>query len=463
MNKTLLLFIVDFLFLNLIALTRWENAEPVRPRQPPVPQVAANAATKDQDLVETMRESLADEQAARDQLAQKLAEADTALSAREQSLAAVQSERARLAAALTDTESTAANLGRQLSTAAEEASMTKDQLAQLQRDLEEKTAEAERQKQALAALAKQQAEAGKQIEGLTMAVVVAEADKQNLKKEADQLRTQVQAERAERAKVEQSTTQLAQGVGQLAQKSGELTKEIRENRPVNANVLFDDFARNRVEATFTASRQGLFGPSQRDRRLSTVFTTDGRRIYALMHVEDTIFSFEVPGEDWTQLGVAFDRPLGDYHTAASSVEFLALDPRVVVVPVTADQAAALGAKVYPIAKDPFKFPEAVLISATGKGYGSVGFKLDPEKPGYVKVDNRLFKRIFGDFAPSRGDLVFSQTGELLGIMVNSDYCALIGNFTPATVIETGDAAPQKTGRLIDGLSAQVRGLPFDLQ
>jgi hypothetical protein len=132
--------------------------------------------------------------------------------------------------------------------------------------------------------------------------------------------------------------------------------------------------------------------------------------------------------------------------------------------VTADQAASLGAKVYPIARDPFKFPEAVLISAGDKGYGTVGFKLDSDHPGYVQVDNRLFKRIFGDFAPSRGDLVFSQTGELLGIMVNSDYCALIGNFSAAAVIDTGkDTAAQKTGRQIDALAARVRAMPLSLQ
>jgi len=147
-----------------------------------------------------------------------------------------------------------------------------------------------------------------------------------------------------------------------------------------------------------------------------------------------------------------------------AIDFLALDPRVVVVPVAADQVAALGAKVYKIAGDPFKFPEAVLISADGKGYGTVGFKLDPDHPGYVQVDNRLFKRIFGDFAPSRGDLVFSQTGELLGIMVNSDYCALLGNFTAAAEITTGDdISALQTGRTIDALSARIRAMPLALQ
>ena len=38
MNRTLLLILCDFLLLNLLALTRWEKAEPSRPAQPPVPQ-----------------------------------------------------------------------------------------------------------------------------------------------------------------------------------------------------------------------------------------------------------------------------------------------------------------------------------------------------------------------------------------------------------------------------------------
>ena len=43
MNKTLLLILCDFLLLNLLALTRWEKAEPARAKQPPVPELAASA------------------------------------------------------------------------------------------------------------------------------------------------------------------------------------------------------------------------------------------------------------------------------------------------------------------------------------------------------------------------------------------------------------------------------------
>src|SRR5438045_9400735 len=96
MNKTLLLIICDFLLLNLLALRRWEKAEPPRPKQPPVPELAANAVTKDQDLVETMRQSLADEKSARDELAQKLSSAETTLATREQSLTQIQTERTKI-------------------------------------------------------------------------------------------------------------------------------------------------------------------------------------------------------------------------------------------------------------------------------------------------------------------------------------------------------------------------------
>ncbi len=465
MNKTLLLIIVDFLFLNLIALTRWENSEPVRPSRPPVAQVAANApaASRDQDLVATMHEALVDEQTTRDELARKLSAADAAIASREQSLSAAQAEREKLASKLGEAQAAAAQLGEQVATARQEQTLTKDEIAQLERELDEKNTEAERQKQAYAALERQEANARKEIEGLTMAVVVDENEKQHLQQQAAQLQTQVQVERTERLKVQATTAQLVQGVGQLAQNSGELTKEIRDNRPININVLFSDFLANRVQTTFSTTRRGFFGPVDKSKEASVIFTTDGNRVYALLHVDDTTFSFGPDAYDWAKIGIRFDKP-PFYHTEGSQLEFLGVDPRVVVLPVEASQVAALGVKVYPLALNPFRFADAVLISGGGKGYGEVGFKLDADRPGYVRVDNRFFKRLFGDFAPSSGDLVFSHSGELLGIMVNSDYCALLKDFSPARTIRTGtDTASEQTGRILDALGERIKSMPDDLQ
>lgn len=470
MNKTLLLILCDFLLLNLLALTRWEKAEPPRPKQPPVPELAANAVTKDQDLVEMMRQSLADEKGVRDELAQKLAATDATLASREQSLTQVRAERAKLAeernavaTTLTETQRAANELSQKYSAATQEAAMTKEQLAQLQRELAERQAEADRLKQARATLEKQQVESQKQIQTLTMAVVVGEQEKKTLRETAEALKGQVEAERSERVKVQETATQLAQGVGQLAEKSGELTKEIRENRPINANVLFSDFAANRVTASFAATRRGFLGPSNRTKEASTVLITDGRQIYALLHVADTVFSFGENGIDWESVHVQLSKG-GGARNSVAELHFLTQDPRIVVLPIDPSQATSLGAKIYPLAADPFKFPEAVLIDAGGRGYGEVGFKLDPSEPNFVRVDNRLFKRLFGDFSPSRGDLVFSKTGELLGIMVNSDYCAVLKNITPAKTIRTGnDVRSQSTGAIFEDMIARIRSMPIKLQ
>ena len=132
MNKTLLLIICDFLLLNLLALTRWEKAEPAPVNRPPVPEMGANVATKDDDLVAAMQTVLVDERGAREALAEKLTATESTLAAREQSLTQLQAERTQLATTLTGTQREAADLSRRVAAATQDATMTKEQLARLQ-------------------------------------------------------------------------------------------------------------------------------------------------------------------------------------------------------------------------------------------------------------------------------------------------------------------------------------------
>ncbi|HEX3729375.1 MAG TPA: hypothetical protein VHV47_06195 [Opitutaceae bacterium] len=465
MNRTLLLIIVDFLFLNLIALTRWDRTEPTRVTQPPVTEVGANSTVRNDDLADAMKQSLTDEQAQRETLEQKLAYANSTLAQREQNVSSLQAQQGKLAGNLAQVQRSAAELQQRVNSSTEEASLTRDQLSELRRELEEKNAEAERQRQALAGLQAQQSEQTKKMQGLVMALAVGETEKQDLQRQTQQLQTQVQSERAERAQVEQQSTQLAQGVGQLAQKSGELTQEIRDNRPVNPNTLFDQFMANQVDTTFSASHRG-FGLFDRNptKSMPTVFVTDGKQVYALAHVADTPFSFTDTGTSWENVGVAFNRESTGYHGSAGEVDFLAADPRAIVIPVDSAQVSGMGVKVYGLATDPFKFPEAVLVSARGKGYGALGFKLDPAHPGYVRVDNHLFRKLFGDFSPSRGDLVFSQSGDLLGIMVNSNYCLILKDFTAGEIIHAGPGAGSPpTTTVLASVGARMLAQPLDLQ
>ena len=119
MNKTLLLIIIDFLFLNLIALTRWEKAEPIHPRQAPVPEVAGNTP-RDQDLVELMRLSLEDEHSTREQFAAQLQASQAELQAREQNLSQLQSAKNQLESSLAVTQQNVRELNQRVAAASQD-------------------------------------------------------------------------------------------------------------------------------------------------------------------------------------------------------------------------------------------------------------------------------------------------------------------------------------------------------
>ncbi len=467
MNRTLLLILCDFLLLTLLALTDWEQAEPPKEAPPPA-SAAADAAegkrTAAQDMVDVMKLSLEDEQKEREALSgeldatqEELAARERALAEREANLARVEQQRQELASSLDESKKSAAQLASQIEAARQDASVSAERMAQLQRDLEAREAEARRRAGEVIQLERAQAAAQQRIQNLDVAVKVAEQEKTLLRQTADAYREQVNVEREERQKVQETATQLAQGVGDLAASSQEITKEIRENRPINANTLFSEFLANRVPAVFHIERPGLFGQIDRDTTAATVLVTDGAATYALMHVDDTPFNLREPAADWQRVDVALSKD--GHRSAAERIDFLSVDPRVVAVPVSAFQVSALGVKVYQTALDPFKFPEAVLISNGGKGYGEVPFKLDPGNPSYVRMDNRLVRRLFGDFSPSRGDLVLSKTGELLGVMVSSEVCALVNNFLAARTLPTGDTSKVKTSTVLTDLSARVSRLP----
>jgi hypothetical protein len=80
------------------------------------------------------------------------------------------------------------------------------------------------------------------------------------------------------------------------------------------------------------------------------------------------------------------------------------------------------------------------------------------------MDNRLMRRVLGEFSPSRGDLVLGKSGELLGIMVNSDYCVVLDSFALSQVIALGAIAPdQPTGPKLEDLNRRWRSLPERLR
>ena len=462
MNKTLLLIMCDFMLLNLLALTRWEKAEPSHTQlETAAPRAAANAPAINADMVELMRVSLEDEKASREQLASQLSSTQGTLTEREKNLAALQQQKGQLEGALTATQNSARELEKRYSAASQDAFLSKEQLARLQRELEERRGEAERQQAELARMERQNAEARQRIENLNRKVGEVEQENLLVKQNLTETKQQVEVERLERAKVQEQTTQLAQGVGQLAEKSGELSQEIRENRPINPNVIFSEFLANRVQTTISARRPGLFSPTVKDKDSQTILVSDGSRVYALVHLSDTPFTMTEIPTDYDQVSGRLTR--GSFNAPIAELQFLRLDPRVIVAPIDASLASLVGAKIYQLAKEPFKFPDAVLVRADDGRYGDTPFRIDASNSSYVKLDNRIVTRLFGEIAPKRGDLVFSKTGDLIGIMVNSDFCAVLGNFAAAFTLKTGDDPEPKTSVILGDVYTRWTRLPMKLR
>jgi hypothetical protein len=146
------------------------------------------------------------------------------------------------------------------------------------------------------------------------------------------------------------------------------------------------------------------------------------------------------------------------------VIFHQVDPRVVLIPVSAPQARELGCKVYRIAADPFSFQEAVLVGAREGYYGECRFQIDVSTPEYLRMDHNVIKGLFGKFNPSHGDLVFNKSGELLGVMANGSYCVRLTKFTPSASLRFGeDVRAEKTGQLLSQCYSRVEQMPFKLQ
>ena len=519
MNRSVLIVIVDFLLISLLVFANLDNPNLPAAEEAPRKTALPSPTSRQQDVMDVLKISLDKERSSREQLDEQLRETQAKLQTREQVLgdreklmreaeqmlrqkaaeaARLASERAAMERQVKANQESVAELQSRLTNTLTEASASRQHLEAVRNDLlareqeeailKRKLAElesnreaAEAEKQRLAnqleeaetekrLVARQLEEAETEKSRVATQLKVAETEKLMVRQQLDSVQDEVQVERQEKAKLQEHAvkmqehaTKLAEGVTALAEKSGELTEEIREHRPLAPNTIFSDFVTNRVQADFRAVRSGVFGREiNREKEAKTVLVRQGNQVYAIYHVNDTPLTFSFPGVDWDWLIANLRR--GQTSARLEKISFLAMDPRVVLAPISEAKARELGSKIYSMPTDPFKFQEAILVGASEGYYGECTFQLDSENPQYVRMQRERFSRLSGKFAPSSGDLVFTKGGELLGLMVNKEYCLLLTQFSPAYHLQTGiGIGEQKTGQLLSQLFGQVARMPAKLQ
>ena len=450
MNRSILIVICDFLLLSLLTFST-DLSKMAGENEGAQPGVKVDVAPKPsdtggKDLAAVMKLALTEEKKNREQLQAELAKVREA----------AQKQQADLQQQFAAAQANIQILDQKLQSNSAEALMSKEKLAAMEAEVKKESDLAAALQQQLAQLAKNNQIAQDEKQKLTGQLQLAQVEKRAATERAALMLQQVQAERAEKA-------QLAEGFKALATNSGALTREIRENRALAPNTIFSEFVSNRVQTRFLASRSGIFGmDASKSKTAETVLVTDGTNIFALCHVQDTPLTLWDPGTDWTGLSGTLDHNTA--QVPIHSLSFHIQDPRVVFIPVTQAEARQLGCKIYPISSDPYKFQDAVLVGAQEGYYGQCSFQMDLNTPQYVKLDRNLLKGLFGKFNPSRGDLVFSRTGELLGIMANSTYCLMLHDFMATATFQFGpDVRAQHTGNTLSRLYSYVFNLPIRLK
>ncbi|HTY86746.1 MAG TPA: hypothetical protein VMB80_04715 [Candidatus Acidoferrum sp.] len=446
MNRSILIVICDFLLLSLLTFSA--DLSKMIGQDEGVVTVKADVLSKAPDnngteLAAVMKQALAEEQNNREQLQLELTRAretarlqqvqfDQQLSQYRQ----LQQKQAELEKQYAAAAANIQALSQQLQSDSTENSQTREKLA---------ARETELQKQKGLATTLQQ-----QIELLNNRLQSADAEKRLVSSQVAMMQQQVAAEQAQNAR-------LAESYRLLVTNSSALTREIRDGRGLTPNTIFDDFSKNRVQTTINAVRTGMFGVDMsRNKTGETVLVTDGANIYALCHLQDTPLTLGQSGTDWQGItGVlSHNRSQVPIH----SLSFHIQDPRVVFMPITKAEATELGCKIFPVSTDPYKFQDAVLVGAQQGYYGQCTFQIDLTTPEYVKLISN--KALYGKFNPTRGDLVFSRVGELMGVMANDTYCLVLHEFAESESLQFGpDLRNQHTSTILAELYSYADQLP----
>lgn len=489
MNRALLLVICDFLILSILALVRFEEPTEEPAPEPPVTQTEAAEA----DLVELLRESLEEAALDKEELAASLEARDETLAQREETLAerearlreieeqaqalstdleataealaereaamaeldarlaerqaeatSLAAERERLSTNLEQTrealmraERERAQLATTASSTREEAAAAKARAELLEQQLQERAAQMAAADERLAELAEAREAAERARASAVADLRIREAEKDILAENLRTAQTEIAIVREEKARIEEQAATLATGVTELASESEALREEVRAAQPLSANQIFAAFRENRATLTFTLREQGVFGTSDRSGEVRTLFVrTANGAVYALAHRADT----PLGRANFARLtGATGQLEVGEVAYSLGAVSFLREDLRILAIRVDPTLPATLGREVFDLAEDPLRFPDAVLIGNAEAYYGEAPFRLTAGREDRVEVERRLFSRLFGEFSPRAGDLVFTRQGQLMGVMVTDEEAAVLRSLTPLVSLPLGEA------------------------
>ncbi|MGZ0657643.1 hypothetical protein ACWPKO_01610 [Coraliomargarita sp. W4R53] len=396
---------------------------------------------------------------------------------RAQLAARFDSTRSELEAAKTEQVSLVSTLG-QLK---EESSVAKEKLSQTEEELIAREIALAEREAALKAAEEDKARLTEEREALNRQLQVAQAERrlleQNLtSQQAEKAQLQREKEqafaRADRltenvselgAGVNQlgaGVNQLGQGVSTLAQASEDIKKEIEAARPQTMSEIFTRFQNNRASLHFTATEAGLFG-AQNVRSYdskSILISDESGAIFLVTHSANSPFAF---GKNANNLLAAnLEVTIGNRRFPVNQIGFLSADPRIIFVPLPQSVVTSSGLEIFPLALQPERWEEAVLIKHDETNFGRTGFRRLTESARFLKMDRPALGQLFADFASSRGDLAFTKNSQFIGILTDTEHAVVIDDFLASAITQLGQGfSTSKNALTMDRLRDRVQQLP----
>lgn len=499
MNKSLLLVICDFLLISLLGLANFDDPAETQ-EDPPIALGDTEGGDARDDLIMLLEESLQEQASQEEKLKSSLEERDRLLSEKEATIEKTQSELTELASDLENTSEQLAQTAAEKA-AAEEAKAKlaqerafleeeKNKLQQVTTALSEQKNTLEKELSEVQLSAEQAAQKAVELEQAVMrekqekamtleqaqflreelkrekealaraseALVIKEQEQQVLSQEREAakrqlevvaaqneiLEEQVKTQLIQQERLQVRTEQLSENVEVLAQQSSTLqdtvNQDIEERRTLSANQLYDQYQRNQIELVFVLREKGALGLGERVNtyEMAAPVIEQAGAYYAMIH-KSSLFGSQIPLEMRGLVQVDQNKyPITQMITSTK-------DPAVLWIPVGKNFIESNRIDAFSLEQNPLRYEEGFIVSDQSGYYGALSLRLHPEKQSFIRVDNRIVTRLFGEFSASEGDYIFSNKGSFIGMMTNkSDGLLvsqlslkkrfLIGNrYDPATV------------------------------
>lgn len=218
---------------------------------------------------------------------------------------------------------------------------------------------------------------------------------------------------------------IQQDVAENAAVQEENFRELSERQTKTVNEIFSKYEENKIKLTFKYSHtSGLFSKETAETfTMDTVIMVDGSFAYSLVHSKDSPFKLEPRPRKLIKVTGEITSPKLKSPIPVTEIAFMD-EPRILIVPLYINPAELRKTSTIELFKspiNPYLFSEAVVVDAKDGRFGQTDFVRDERDSRYIKVSHTRFAFVTGAFDPGKGDLVFSQKGEVLGILVNRDY------------------------------------------